>query len=661
MATSIAAHPSSTAAPSGAFAPGPFALAPAPLLVLAQDDKFLELIRRCSEGRALRIAGSEIDFSAALLQDHNGVALLDCAALASAVEALTARIKAQFPELVLVVAGGSAEQAVLSAQIADGSVHRFLHKPLSEQRLRLFLDAAWRRHAERRPLAGAPSVPRRRRSLKLLLLLALLACGAFLAYTQWPSAPQPVYRPAAAPRPPPVATDSELERLLQAADAALSAGKLAGEPQSAAPLYAAALARSPHEPRASAGLEQVVTHLAAAAEVQLRERRLDVAQQLIEAARAVQPDHPRIAFVAAQLDAQRERAVLSKAQHAAAGGDVAAALAVLEGASRDGHGSPLVNEARAQLVQQQLEARVGEFLASARSAADSGALLAPVEHNARFYVESALALASADPKALAARSELAARMQTQAEQSVAAGNADEADTYASAAADLGAASGAVGALHAAADKLRVNARAAARARSEGLFQQRLAQGRLVEPAGDSAKDYLQQIAQSDTPAEAQEARSAFAARLVDAARGALQAQDPTSARRWLAEARSAGASPTEMATLEGLLPSQAAAAPPAAPAPTVVNANSLQRLRYLAPVYPAAAQSRGLEGWVDLQFRVQADGAVADVSIVAAQPVGIFENAALEAVRHWRYEPQRRDGQAVAQQARVRVRFTEHP
>lgn len=643
----------------GAFAPGPFALTPAPLIVLSQDARLLELIRRCSEGRTLRVAGSEIDLSAALLQDHGGVALLDCAAVASPVEGLSARLHAQFPELVLVVAGGSAEQAALSAQITEGTVHRFLHKPLSEQRLRLFLDAAWRRQAESRPLPKVATVrPRRGRALALAIALVLLAGGAYLAYTQWPPTSPPV-RPRAPSlaRPAPPATDAQLERLLQQAETALNAGRLAGDPAGAAALYGAALARNPHEPRALAGLEQVMTRLLADAEAQLRDKHLATAQQLLDTARTVKPDHPRLAFIAAQLDAQRERAVLNKAQHAAAGGDLAGALAVLDDASKDGHASTLVDEARAHLVQQQLDARVGEFLASARSAAASGALLAPVEHNARFYVESALALAPADPLALAARTELAERMQAEAQQALTEGNAAAADSYANAAADLGAPATAVGALHGAADKLRSNARAAALARTEGLFQQRLAQGRLVEPAGDSAKDYLQQLAQAEPGPQAQEARSAFAAQLVDAARGALQAQDPTSARRWLAEARGAGASPAEMATVEGLLQAPGAA-PPAAAAPIFVNANTLHRLRYIAPAYPAQAQSRGLEGWVDLQFLVQPDGSVADVSVVGAEPVGIFEGAALEAVRHWRYEPQRRDGQAVAQQARLRVRFT---
>ena len=40
-----------------------------------------------------------------------------------------------------------------------------------------------------------------------------------------------------------------------------------------------------------------------------------------------------------------------------------------------------------------------------------------------------------------------------------------------------------------------------------------------------------------------------------------------------------------------------------------------------------------------MQFMVRTDGTLGDVSVVGAQPVGVFEQSALDAVRHWRYQP----------------------
>jgi protein TonB len=90
----------------------------------------------------------------------------------------------------------------------------------------------------------------------------------------------------------------------------------------------------------------------------------------------------------------------------------------------------------------------------------------------------------------------------------------------------------------------------------------------------------------------------------------------------------------------------------------VVSEGSLTRTHYLAPQFPESARAKNIEGWVDLQFVVGSDGSVGDVAVVGAQPVGIFEPAAMEAVRHWRYQPVMRDGQAVSQRTHLRLRFT---
>ena len=138
------------------------------------------------------------------------------------------------------------------------------------------------------------------------------------------------------------------------------------------------------------------------------------------------------------------------------------------------------------------------------------------------------------------------------------------------------------------------------------------------------------------------------------ARGALRAQDYALARRWLAEARTAGADPAAVGELDTAL---SAAQAEAQRATSYVSASALTRTRYVPPDFPLEARKQGLEGWVDLQFLVNADGSVGDVTVVGAQPVGIFEQAALDAVRRWRYQPVMRAGQGVSQRVRVRLRF----
>ena len=138
--------------------------------------------------------------------------------------------------------------------------------------------------------------------------------------------------------------EAALERLLQRADHALATGALVAPPEeNAADLYREALARSTRDPRAVSGLEQVIDRLLADADAQLQAHHLEAAQQLADAARSISPSHPQVAFLSAQIGAQRERLILSKAQRAAASGDVSSALAVLDDAARGGaHRSTLV-------------------------------------------------------------------------------------------------------------------------------------------------------------------------------------------------------------------------------------------------------------------------------------------------------------------------------
>lgn len=67
----------------------------------------------------------------------------------------------------------------------------------------------------------------------------------------------------------------------------------------------------------------------------------------------------------------------------------------------------------------------------------------------------------------------------------------------------------------------------------------------------------------------------------------------------------------------------------------------------IAPDYPPRALSRGIEGWVKIEFTIGASGTVRDAKVVAAEPRGIFDEAALKAIARWRYNPRIEGGVAV--------------
>jgi protein TonB len=78
----------------------------------------------------------------------------------------------------------------------------------------------------------------------------------------------------------------------------------------------------------------------------------------------------------------------------------------------------------------------------------------------------------------------------------------------------------------------------------------------------------------------------------------------------------------------------------------------------IEPDYPMRARQRKIEGYVDVQFTVASHGGVKDPIVIGANPPGIFENAALQAVSHWKYSPKREDGRpAECVGTRVRIAF----
>lgn len=66
----------------------------------------------------------------------------------------------------------------------------------------------------------------------------------------------------------------------------------------------------------------------------------------------------------------------------------------------------------------------------------------------------------------------------------------------------------------------------------------------------------------------------------------------------------------------------------------------------VAPVYPARALSRGLEGYVDLEFTVTTAGTVRDPIIIFSTS-SLFERAAERAVLKFKYKPRVVDGVPV--------------
>jgi TonB family protein len=60
-------------------------------------------------------------------------------------------------------------------------------------------------------------------------------------------------------------------------------------------------------------------------------------------------------------------------------------------------------------------------------------------------------------------------------------------------------------------------------------------------------------------------------------------------------------------------------------------------IRMPQPIYPQNALARGVEGQVVVEFGLAIDGSVRDLHVINAQPADVFDQAAIQAMRSWKY------------------------
>jgi len=73
--------------------------------------------------------------------------------------------------------------------------------------------------------------------------------------------------------------------------------------------------------------------------------------------------------------------------------------------------------------------------------------------------------------------------------------------------------------------------------------------------------------------------------------------------------------------------------------PGIFDAKNLQTISRVNPRYPRKAKIRKKEGYVQLQFQITKDGEVIEPTVIKSQPKGYFEDAAINAIKRWRFNP----------------------
>ena len=188
------------------------------------------------------------------------------------------------------------------------------------------------------------------------------------------------------------------------------------------------------------------------------------------------------------------------------------------------------------------------------------------------------------------------------------------------------------------------------------FDEAMAAGRLLTPAADSAKHYVEVLGTKHAGSDAtRTARDRLSREFLARATQSLDAHDLEAAGVWIDEADHLGADPVNVRAARTQLVDQQIALESAKPIP----ASALKVTNYVKPVYPPRALERGIEGWVDVEFTVQADGKTTDVTVAGASHESYFRREAVAAVEQWKFEPRVFMNRAIAQRSYTRIRFVQ--
>jgi TonB family protein len=708
-----------------------FTDAPAPVAIaaLTQDRALIGLLRSTIDPtHDLLLVTSEGELAPHLNSRRVSAALLDSMFIEGDLAAMAERLRATWPDLVLVVVGTAEEQSKVASQITSGVVYRFLHRPVSAPRVRLFVEAALRRHevenVERTLETQRPDFskmepqkpessrdPANRIKLGAALGVVGLLLVAGVSYmlssddtgggtaaqvvrepaTQSTPSPgeleapapdsnppaaataaAPVRDPVVAPPPPPrsaipeekpltaraaavppeaapdtasmtvtespvelapqtpppapaLTHEQKLRAQLAQAESALQRGELASPPgRNAVDLFRGALELDPGNTLAKGGLVRVADRLLSAAERALTGGNAVDAKKMVDVAEQLTPATARGAFLMMQIEMERERAVLTQRR------DTDATDKSEKGAT---------------------------YLRLAGTRLRSGALIEPAEDNARFYLEAARQLVPDDPSVNEISRGLQREMLSRASTAASDGNAAETERWLANADGAGAARTDMASIRRSLQDTLIGTRADKVGGLAQSFTTALTNNQLLQPEKTSAKAYFLQLLNTDSgnPVVAT-ARLGLGGAFLRELRSALARSDLGAADAWLLEARTVGFTSGDLDAAEREL---VATRDRLAEQTSVIGANSLERLEYVEPKFPAATRNRGMSGWVELEFTVRSDGSTADVVVTNSNPRRTFDAAARNAIAQWRYRPVTRDGKAVDQRVAIRIRFSD--
>jgi TonB family protein len=179
----------------------------------------------------------------------------------------------------------------------------------------------------------------------------------------------------------------------------------------------------------------------------------------------------------------------------------------------------------------------------------------------------------------------------------------------------------------------------------------IAQGHLISPAGANARDLL--VEHDNWSAERNQLTAELLTALADTATSHIDAERLDDADALLSAAIDLGGKADEVNELRDSLERAFVDAKSNRLAPM----SELVQLKSVQPRYPRRASRSNLSGWVDVIFTVTPTGETANVEVYRAEPKSLFDNAAMDAVSEWEFQPVEYRGQVISQRAGARLVF----
>jgi protein TonB len=320
---------------------------------------------------------------------------------------------------------------------------------------------------------------------------------------------------------------------------------------------------------------------------------------------------------------------------------------------------------RTDIGRRQEDAKVQRLANLVSDRIRDGKLVDPADDDAKTYAQQLHEVAPSNPITQRAVRELDAAYMRKAREAAAAKSAPEVDRWLAEARAGGVSAAEITAFQRDLASVRQKAAQAEIDRLAQTARDRIRDGKLTDPANDSAAFYLTQLQSTDAanPAFTQVSHD-LATKLLDRARQAELSGKPMLADPDLAQAKRWGADPKDILAVQQTVavpkpatggPTRSAAAA-AGLTPAQLAAN-LKRLKYVPPEFPSKALTQRVGGSVTIEYIVDTNGDPRDVRVVEATPPGVFDRAAITAVKHWHYEPVVANGAPVEVPVRTAIRF----